>query len=120
MTALAFVAGLLWFALVAFAFNVFPGVPAVAPLVAGIALASVVIILIQSLSSGQDWGDSGRFAMVFGGISASMLAGYWASGTVLWVDLIGKTIFDVVALLLLLYLGMKIRGRTKVARTFPS
>ena len=40
-----------------------------------------------------------------------MLAGFWASGIVLAVDIIGKIIFNVLAVILLGYLALRVRER---------
>jgi hypothetical protein len=110
---LCFGAGLLWFVLVAFAFELFPGVNPIAPLAMGSFLAVAVLISIARISSSLGWGDSHRLAIVFGGIGASMLAGFWASGITLLIDFVGKAFFNVAAIVLLTYLAWKVKARAE-------
>jgi hypothetical protein len=110
---LVFVPSLLWFVLVAFAFSEFPTVPAAVPIAAGLVLATGVLFLVRALSAGTGWQDIHRLAVIFGGLAASMLAGFLASGIVLPIDLIGKTVFDVVAVIMLVYLARKLRDRSR-------
>jgi hypothetical protein len=98
---LVFVPSLLWFVLVAFAFSEFPTVPATVPIVAGLVLATGALFLVKALSASTGWQDIHRLAVILGGLAASMLAGFWASGIVLPIDFIGKMIFDAIAVILL-------------------
>ena len=118
---LVFALSLLWFVLVAFAFSEFPRVPAAVPIVAGLVLAAVALLLVRALSESTGWQDIHRLAVIFGGLAASMLAGFLASGIVLPIDLVGKTIFDAVAVIMLVYLARKIRdaSRRGGGRTSP-
>lgn len=106
----AFLASLLWFAVVAFAAGLFPAIPAVFPIGGGLVLGAATFLSVSKLSVRSGWGDSHRFATVFGGLSASMLAGFWASGLVLAIDYIGKAAFDGIAVCLLLYLSSRLKA----------
>jgi hypothetical protein len=108
---LAFALSISWFVLVAFAFDTIPNIPALIPVTAGLILAGGVLILVRALSARIDWGDAHRIAIVVGGLAASMLAGFWASGIVLAIDFAGKIIFNAVAAVLLVFLVLKIRRR---------
>jgi hypothetical protein len=103
--------GLLWFVLVAFAYSLFPAIPAAVAIAAGLALAGAALFAIRRLSASTGWGDAHRLAMVFGGLAASMLAGFWASGIVLEVDFVGKGVFDAVAIILMSYLAWTLHDR---------
>jgi hypothetical protein len=110
---IVFVVSLLWFVLVAFAFDTIPAIAAPIPIIAGLILACTVLFTTKRLTESINWGDTERLAIIVGGLAASMLAGFWASGIVLAIDFIGKIIFNVVAAVLLLYLvlGLRKRGR---------
>ena len=73
-----------------------------------------VLFLIQRLSTSIDWNNNHRLALIFGGIVASMLAGFWASGIVLEIDFIGKIVFNLVAVLLLVQLAKKLHTRAEL------
>jgi hypothetical protein len=104
---LVFVLSLLWFGLVAFAYDVIPKIPATVPIILGLILAGTVLFLIKTLSMCTNWRDAHRFAIIFGGLAASMLAGFWASGIVLAIDFVGKIVFNVIAVILLILLAWK-------------
>jgi hypothetical protein len=108
--ALVFVLSLLWFVLVAFAYNIFPMIPVAIALAAGLVIAGAVLFLVTTLSTA--WGDEKRLAIIFGGLAASMLAGFWASGIILAIDFVGKIIFNVISLILLAYLAWKLHNRS--------
>jgi len=111
----AFVLGLPWFALVFLAYGAAPTLPPVIPLVAGLALAGVAFSLIAHGSRLPAWQDSSRLALVFGGIFASMLAGFLVLklGGALPIDVIGKLVLNVIAVLLLIRLAGRIQSRSK-------
>jgi hypothetical protein len=108
---LVFVLGLLWFVLVAFAFDAIPAIPAPVAIAAGLILAGAALLLIRALSASISLQDTHRLAIIIGGLTASMLAGFWASGIVLAIDFIGKIIFNVIAVTLLFYLAFELRER---------
>jgi len=113
----AFVLGLPWFGLVFLAYGAVPSVPSWIPLVSGIALAAVAYALIADWSRSPAWQDSSRLALIFGGLIASMVAGFlvFAFGGALPIDVIGKLILNVIAIMLLIRM---IRGQiTRSRRT---
>jgi hypothetical protein len=107
-----FVVSLLWFVLVAFAFDTIPAIAAPIPIIAGLVLACTVLFSTKRLTASINWGDTHRLAIIVGGLAASMLAGFWASGIVLAIDFIGKIVFNVIAAILLLYLALELRKRS--------
>jgi hypothetical protein len=106
------VVSLLWFVLVAFAFDTIPEVPPIIAILAGLTLACAVLLVIKAWTMSINWRDVHILAIIFGGLVASMLAGFWASGIVLEIDFIGKAVFNVIAVILLAYLT--------IVRTKPS
>jgi hypothetical protein len=109
--ALAFALGMLWFLVLAFNYSLFPATSAAVAIAVGLTLAGGALFVIRRLSTSAGWGDAHRLAIVFGGLAASMLAGFWASGIVLMIDFAGKAIFDAAAVILLSYLGWTLHSR---------
>ena len=107
----AFILALLWFVLVILSVGVAPSLPAVAPVVAGLALAALAFFLVRRWSASLAWQDIHRLALVSGALFASMLLGFLASGKALPVDVMGKLVLNVAAVFGLSYLGRKIRRR---------
>jgi len=111
---IAFVLGLPWFGLILLQYGVAPSLPVVIPIGGIVAWAVVAFFLVRYWSASPAWQDAHRLALIFGALLASMLAGFWVSGVALPADLIGKLVLNVIAVLLLGYLGRKLRQR-KVA-----
>lgn len=107
----ACVLGLLWFAPLLLHYGIFPAFPFVLALVFILALAVGTLWLILYWSAAQGWGDEQRLALIFGAILACMLAGFLFSGIALPIDFIWKGVCDLIAILVLSYLGWKIRRR---------
>jgi hypothetical protein len=114
----AFVLSLLWFAQLLLHAGVFPTFPVAIAVVLILAWAAGAFFLIRYWATSKNWGDAQRMALIFGALMASMLVGYKLSGTVLPIDLIGKAVFNVIAIIGLLYLTWKIRQR-KTTETTP-
>jgi hypothetical protein len=107
----AFWLALLWFVLVIFSVGVAPTVPAVAPAAFALLLAAIAFALVRRWSASSAWQDVHRLALVSGALFASMLLGFLVSGIALPVDLIGKLVLNILAVLGLSYLAWKIRRR---------
>ncbi|HEY1948512.1 MAG TPA: hypothetical protein VGG97_15995 [Bryobacteraceae bacterium] len=88
-----------------------PGVPFGLVLVGGLAWAGFTFFLVRRWTASPDWGDAHRFALVFGGVLACMLAGFWVFkiGGALRIDWIGKSIMNAAALVWLLAVGRSLR-----------
>jgi hypothetical protein len=108
----AFVLGLQWFGLIFLAYGAVPRLPSWIPLVSGLALAAGAFGLIASWYRRAGWTDSHRLALVFGGMVASMLAGFpvFLFGGALAIDWIGKVVLNVVAIILLKCLARRIQS----------
>jgi hypothetical protein len=111
---IAFVLTLPWFGLVFLAYGAWPSLPRAIPMILGIALAAFCYLLVARWSASSGWTDSNRVALIFGAICASMLAGFGVlhSSAAPAIDVIGKIIFNVLAVALLIRLGRKIRMRS--------
>src|SRR6266487_874720 len=107
----AFVLALLWFVLAVLAFIGPPSLPAVIPIVSGLAWAGAAFLLVKYWSASPAWRDAHRLALIFGALIASMLAGFLVSGIHLPIDLLGKLALNVIALLGLFFLAWRLRQR---------
>jgi len=107
--------GFSWYVLLGFVFTPnfrLRALPFWIPMLAGIAWAVAALTLFRLWSSSADWNDGHRYAMIFAAILVCMVAGFLGSS--LWprIDLIGKSILDIIAVILLLALGRMRRRRT--------
>jgi hypothetical protein len=109
----AFVLALPWFTLIFLAYGAWPTLPFLIPMIAGLALAGVAYFLIAHWSRSPAWHDSSRLALIFGALIASMLAGFLVLklGGATTIDVIGKLVLNVVAVLLLIGLARRISHR---------
>lgn len=111
---IAFVFGLVWFVLIAFAFldaSKLGGLPVPAPLVFGVIWGALVILFISYQTKGRGWDDSRRFAVIFGAMLASMLGGVAVVVTAAPIDKLGKLVFDLIAVGLFLVLAWQVHRR---------
>jgi hypothetical protein len=108
----AFVLGLPWFVLAILPYVVPPSLPAAIPLLIGLAWAVIAFFLIRRWSASPAWQDAHRLALISGALVASMSAGFVINGPTLSpVDLMGKVVLNVMAVLLLAYLAWKLHRR---------
>lgn len=107
----SFIFSLLWFVLLALAYNTAPALPAVLAFIGGIAWAGTGWMVLLRWSTRRGWHDLHRLALVFGACIASMLAGFILHVVVLPVDIIGKLAFNVIALFWLSGLAFRIARR---------
>jgi hypothetical protein len=86
------------------------------PMLVGIAWAGAAILLFQLWSSSAGWNEKHRYAMIFAAILVCMISGFLGSS--LWpkIDLVGKSVLDIIAVVLLLALG-RIRLRRPATMT---
>ena len=109
----SFVVALPWFALIFLAYGALPALPTGIPLLAGLGLAGVAFTVINHWAKSPAWGDSSRLALIFGALLASMLAGFlvfWFGGAER-VDVVGKLVLNVIAIVFLVGLSNKIQSR---------
>jgi hypothetical protein len=118
----AFVLSGLWFALLPLTSGVAEALEPMIPIVGGLLEALAAFFLINSWSATPAWRDTHRLALVFGACVVSMLAGFLLRIVVFPLDVIGKLVFNVIAVLLLSLLAWKIRRRemqTQQTSHFP-
>jgi hypothetical protein len=108
---IAFVMGAAWFEVIAQVFVPHPVQPFWAVIAAGVVWAALAFILFIRWSSRPAWNGIHRFSAAFGATLACMATPYLTISTWPKVDVIGKLIFDVLALA-----GFSILGRKVLAR----
>ncbi len=108
LTALLF--GFPWCLLVLLAFGYLPTIPFAFPMIAAIGWVGAVFWLISRWTSRQDWNDTHRFAVVFGGVGACMVAGFivFRVGGALPIDWVGKAVLNLLASYLMAGLGRRL------------
>ncbi|GCE28817.1 hypothetical protein KDA_43010 [Dictyobacter alpinus] len=111
---LAFMLALPWFILILFHYGVAPSIPVAIPLIGGIIWVALAFWLIWYWSGSTNWQDRHLLALSMGALLASMLAGFVTSGVALPIDRIGKLVLNIIAIVLLAYLGYKIRHKKLV------
>jgi hypothetical protein len=99
-----------WYVLLVLIFIPKP-VPAWPALIAGLAWAGLAIFVIRRWSSSSGWQDMHRWALSFGALFSSMTAGFLGSS--LWprMDVIGKVILNIIAVVGMIALARSIRQR---------
>jgi len=108
----AFVLGAAWFDLIGQNFLPRPVEPFWIALLAALAWALLAFVLFVRWTSRAAWDDAHRFAAAFGATLACMVMPYLTVATWPKVDVIGKVIFDLLALAGFLVLARKLRSRT--------
>lgn len=100
-----------WYVLMALMFIPKP-VPAGPALIAGLAWAGLAIFLIRRWSSASGWQDMHRWALSFGALFSMMAAGFLGSS--LWprMDVIGKMILNIIAVIGMIVLARSIQRRS--------
>ncbi len=106
-----FLLGLPWWVLIAIVFIPNVPIPPTVPLALGLLWAIAAYVAIRRWSSGADWGDVHRWTMVFSAILVCMLGGFGGSSAWPRIDLIGKAVLNVIAVVCLLALARKLRNR---------
>jgi hypothetical protein len=102
-----------WYLLISMVFapTITRGLPFWLPMIVGIAWANAAYLILKRWSSACGWRDIHRWALVFGTLLVSMTAGFLGSSTWPRMDIIAKTILNVIAFLCLLALARSISRR---------
>lgn len=112
----AFVMGAAWFALITQLFIPKPFQPSWLAILIGVVWAIVAFTLFIRWSSRSASSEIHGFAVAFGATLACMAVPYLSITTWPRIDIIGKVIFDVLALAGFLVLGRKVFARSKTAK----
>jgi hypothetical protein len=111
---LAFGFGLAWFLLIGMAFVPAASFQSASPLVPigfGLAWVGLGLAIVRWISTAAGWGDRQRLALIFGALLASMLGGVLEMLTAAPIDIIGKTVIDLAAIVLLARFAAVVRKR---------
>ncbi len=109
--AIALLLGFPWYVLLVLVFVPNPPVPAWVAVIAGCAWAIVAFLILRNISSRPGWGDLHRWALIFGAMLVCMLCGFLGSNAWPAIDLVGKVVMNLVALIWMLWFGRTIRRR---------
>jgi hypothetical protein len=110
MGMIAFLLSLPWFSLAILPYIVPESIPMPVCIMIGLVWAAAAFVLIRYWSSSPSWNEAHHLSLVFGALLASILAGFIINGPILSpLDLAGKAILDLLALLLLARLAIKIQ-----------
>jgi hypothetical protein len=98
-----------WFAISVLAFGLKPDFPTWIPMMSGIALAALGLYLLPRMAAHADWSDCHRVALAFGASVSMMVVmflGFIDGASAL--DLYGKLVIDVIAVVLLVALARRV------------
>jgi hypothetical protein len=112
----AFVMAAAWFMLIGQYFFPKPIEPFWIAIAAGSAWAALAFVLFVWWSSGPAWGRAHRFAAATGATLACMAVPYLTIATWPKIDVVGKAIFDALALIGFVLLARKLFVRAKTAK----
>lgn len=107
----AFIFGIAWFALITLVFVPHPGLAPWIPLAVGSIWALLGFILVRYFSAARGWSDIHRWALSCGAILGCMSASDISAAGWTRVDLIGKFVFQIWALVALLLLARRVWQR---------
>jgi hypothetical protein len=116
----ALVMGSAWYQLISQNFTPRPVQPFWIAIVAGIAWAAVAFLLFVWWSSRPAWSQVHRFAAAFGATVACSAPPYYNAASWPKIDLVGKIIFDTLALAGFILLAKKVFARAKTANAIIS
>lgn len=94
-----FVISLSWFGLLLFAYNLFPTIPIVQPILFSIIMLVVASVGLFYWTRSEYWTDHTTLIVIFCTLLASMSAGIITNGISLPIDVLGKFIFDFIAII---------------------
>ena len=112
----AFVMGSAWFNLIGQNFVAKPVLPFGAAILAGVAWAAVAFTLFAWWSSRQAWSELHRFAAASAATLACMATPYLTIASWPKIDLVGKIIFDALAVIGILLLAKEVFARARTAK----
>jgi hypothetical protein len=81
------------------------------PLLCGLTWAAIAWAVLDRWIAARTWGDMHRWALCFGAVAVLMACGFLGSSHWPRVDLIGKAVLNVLAVLALIRLGFALKGR---------
>jgi hypothetical protein len=117
--ALAGVVAIIWEGIVVLAFGAKPDFPPAIVVAVGAGIGALTLYLMPRYSAHPNWRDTHRMGLVFGisvGTNAAAFVGFiWGAAR---LDLYGKIVLDVIALLLMIWLSIRINSSARA--TLPT
>jgi len=99
MVAAAMLFGVPWYRLMVLIFGERSTQPYWVAMAVGVAWGGFAYFFIRYWSVGRGWNDKHRWGLTFGAVLVCMIAGFSGSSTWSRVDLVGKCVFDVAAVI---------------------
>lgn len=111
----ALLGGLFWFSLLFLAYGALPALPPAIVLATAVALAIAGVLLVVRWASSRHWRDSHGLALSAGALAASMTAGFpiLAASRAPVIDMVGKALFNIIAVVLLIALARGVAARER-------
>jgi hypothetical protein len=105
------VGAILWYGLVLLGFGIAPSFPPPVAVGAGLLLAASASFLLPRWAADPRWQGGHKFAAIFGTMLGSMLAGFIGFIGAAPADLYFKILVDLLAVVLLIALGVRVKAR---------
>ena len=102
----------LWYGLVLLAFGIAPSFPPLVAVGAGLLLAAGILLLLPRWTADPRWHRSHEFAVIFGTMLGSMMAGFIGFLGAARMDLCFKILANILAVALMIALGFKVRRQS--------
>lgn len=115
---ISFLFGLFWYIPLFFNYGIAPSLPFIIPLVGGILLAVLVFFLYHYWSASTRWQDRHRLACISGALVACMLEGCITLGAASPLDVMGKVVINILALIGLFLLAHRVK-KTNLSKSEP-
>jgi hypothetical protein len=109
----AAIAAAVWYGLCLLAFGIRPAFPAGVAVAVGLGVATLAIYLLPRYAAHPAWRDTHRAGIALGAVICTMavnFAGFIYGASKL--DLYGKIVLDVIATILLVWLAIRVRGKS--------
>jgi hypothetical protein len=103
--------GFPWYALITLVFAPRPSLPLWIPMLGGVVWAGLAFLIVKRWTCSAGWSDLHRWALTASAVLVCMAAGFGGSSVWPRMDLIGKGIMNVLAVVLLVMLGRAIVRR---------
>jgi hypothetical protein len=102
----------LWYGLVLLAFGIAPSFPPSVAVGTGLLLAACILLILPRWTVDPRWQRRHEFAVIFGPMLGSMMAGFIGFLGAAPVDLYFKVVVDLLAVAVMIALGFKVRRRS--------
>jgi hypothetical protein len=121
---LLFIAGAVWatllFGLVLIAFDISPAFPPEIAVAGGILLAAAALFLVPRWYADTRWNRLHEYSLIFGTMAGSMLVSFTGFIGSLSMDLYFKILVDLIAFILLIRLGRRLRRSDRLSDAIPN